>query len=322
MIPVAIDEIARNLLPSLSDKKVDLAFVGGLLFFDRRDLRLSMLDRFYPSDGMLRAPKVESPFSVVGAEVRLTGVNVHFCAVNAATEFESSEHEERIRRVWTLYVQGQGGRVATFSGDLGVCFRRFNAGEASGQPTYQFSRDTKAEMLRVPERTTATLPARLDVPGAYFLRDDVPISKSPPSSTKGVLWIGIRWAANSNTDLDLYARGEPSSPWLYFGNVRSAEGLFNKDFTSGTGELAYEYTEFTVPVDVTKTEIAVNFFSPVDAVSAPEATVRAWFMGRTYQTTIRFGSKSGNRGVTPMSGPAWVRVDLRKLLGLNGEKEP
>jgi hypothetical protein len=278
---------------------------------------LNFQERFYPSDGMLRAPKVESPFSIVGAEERLTGATVHFCVINAASEFDSGEYEERIRRFYSLYVQAQGGRVGTFSGDLGTCFRRFNAGEGSGQPTYQLSRDMKAEMLRVPERATATLPVKLDTPGAYFLRDDVPISKTAPASTKGVLWVGIRWTGNC--DLDLYTRGSATSPWVFYQNTRSTEAIYNKDYTTGADQ--YEYTEYVRETDINTTEVAVNIYA-CDAVSAPEATVRAWYMGRVYQSSIRFGTRTGNRGGLFLSGPAWVRVDLRKLLNLSGEKEP
>jgi len=311
MLPALVQELGANVLSSLAGD-VDLLLIGSLLHWDRKDVRASIGDRYYPSDGVLRAPRAESPFSIVGADVRLKGATVHLCAVHAATDFESAEYRERLVRFWTVWLTGQGARVGTVSGDLGTCWRRFDAGEAKGQPVYQLSRETKAEMLRVPAPMTATLPVSLDQPGQWFLRDDVPIATTPPNNTKGILWIGIRW--EGRCDLDLYSRAEPTSPWLYYGNSRTPEGFFNKDFTSGTGESQYEFIEFTREVETTRIEIAANLYS-CDAASPPEATLRAWFGGKVFQTPIRFGAKTGNRGAQPMSGPHWVRVDLRKVLG-------
>jgi hypothetical protein len=238
MIPSLIDELSRNLLAGLPERKADILLIGSLLHWDRRDARSAMTDRYVPSDAMLRAPRAEWPFSVAGAESRLAAVTLHFCSPNGATEFESAEHAERVRRFWTLWTTGQAGRIGTFSNDLATCFRRFNAGDASGQTAYQLSRDGKAEMLRVPAHVPAMLPASFENPGRYFLREDMPISWTPPAVSKGIAWVGLKWHAPC--DLDLYSRGETSQPWLYFGNVRTTEGYFNKDYQTGTGEAQFE----------------------------------------------------------------------------------
>jgi hypothetical protein len=312
-LPTLMEELGRNVLSALPDRDTDVLIIGSLLHFDRKDSRVSMTDRYVPSDGTLRAPRTEWPFSIIGVEERLQGAVIHLCAVHAATEFESTEHSERVKRFWTLWFTGQGAKVGTISSDPGLCWRRFNAGESKGQPTYQMSRDPKAEMLRVPAPTAAVLPVNLDQPGAWFMRDDVPIATTPPTNTKGILWVGARWSGTC--DVDLYGRGEPSAPWLYFGSSRTNEGLFNKDFTSGTGDAQYEFIEFTREVEIGKAEIAVNLYA-CDAGSPPEPILRAWFGGKVFQTSLRFGAKTGNRGAPPMSGPHWVRVDLRKVLGL------
>jgi hypothetical protein len=170
-------------------------------------------------------------------------------------------------------------------------------------------------MLRVPAPTAATPLVSLDQPGQWFLRDDTPIATTPPNNTKGILWLGIRWTGNC--DLDLYARYGTGS-WLFFGNTKSADGFFNKDFTSGTGEAQYEFIEFIRAVEIEKIEVAVNLYS-CDAASPPEGTLRAWFEGKVFQGTIRFGARTGNRGSQPMSGGHWVRVDLPKILRLAKE---
>jgi hypothetical protein len=316
MIPSVIDELGRNLLPSLPERKADILLVGSLLYADPRDGRTAMTDRYVPSDGTLRAPRAEWIFSTMGAEEQLSGVTVHFCTPNAATEFESDAHEERVKRFWSLWTTAQGGRVGTFSHDLGTCFRRFDAGEASGQIVHQVSRDAKAEMLRVPARLPATLPVSFENPGPYFLRDDVPLSRMPPAASKGVAWVGIKWGAAC--DIDLYARGDPSSPWLYFGSARSAEGYFNKDIRSGGEEAQFEYVEFTRAIELGKAEAAINLYS-CEAAVLPEGAVRIWFAGKVYEAPFKLTAKSGNRGAMPMVGPHWLRIDLRKIVGLKKE---
>jgi len=311
MIPATMDSLSRNVLSSLAEQKVDVLLVGSLLYWDHRDETTSMSGRRVPSDGTLWASRESWPYSIVGMQNRLTGVNVHFCTPGA--EYESAEFEERLRRFWSLWTVGQGGRVATMSGDFATCFRRFDAGEASGQTAYQLSTDTRAEMLRVASRSPAILPESYDAPGEYFLRNDAPISRNPPSVSAGIAWVGIKWT--SPCDLDLYARGDASSPWLYFGNSRSSEGQFNKDFTNATGDSQFEFIAFTRAVELAKAEVAVNLYT-CNVSTPPEAIVRVWFSAKIYETQIRLGAKNGNKGAMPIAGPYWVKVDLRKVVGL------
>jgi hypothetical protein len=316
MIPSLMEELGRNRLAGLPDKQADLLLVGSLLHWDRRDGRSAMTDRYVPSDATLRALRTEWPFSIVGAQERLKGVTVHFCSLGGENEFESEEHAERVRRFWSLWTTGQGGRVGTFSSDLATCFRRFNAGDASGQPVYQPSPGGKAEMLRVPAHVPATLPASFETPGQYFLREDMPISRTPPAVSKGIAWVGIKW--NAACDLDLYARGDASQTWLYFGSTRTPEGYFNKDFRSGTGDGQYEYVEFTRDIDLAKAEVAINLYS-CDAPAPPEGAIRIWFAAKVYEAPFKLTVKSGNKGAPPMSGPYWLRIDPRKVVGLTAE---
>src|SRR5262249_1969986 len=123
---------------------------------------------------------------------------------------------------------------------------------------------------------------------------------------------------NVACDLDLYARADNSQPWLFFGNTRTSGGYFNKDFTSGTGDSQFEFVEFTREIDLGKAEVAINLYA-CDAPAPPEGTVRAWFGGKVYEAPFKLTAKSGNRGASPMSGPHWLRIDLRKVVGLASE---
>jgi hypothetical protein len=293
MIPELLDEIGRNIIASLPEKRADVLLIGSLLYFDSRDARWSMTDRFYPSDGLLRLPRAQAPFGVAGARDRLAGMTIHFCGANGAAE--------------------QSGQVGTFSYDLATCFRRFGAGETSGQTSYTVSTDAKPEMLRVRAPIPAAVPANMARPGEYFLREDVPISRTPPATSTGIAWIGIKWGAPC--DLDLYARPDGASPWLFYGQVRSADGYFNKDYLSAPGDKQFEYIEFNRPIDLNRVEVAVNLYSG-DLPTGPEGIIRVWFNGQVYEAPFKLAAKSGSRGALPMSGPYWLRLDLRKIVGL------
>jgi hypothetical protein len=312
-IPDVLNEIGRNLIPSLPDKKAAVLVIGSALYFDRRDGRWSMTERYYPSDGHLKSPPSETPFGVAGMETRLAGATVHYCWPGG--EFATSDHEEDVRRWWSLWTLTQGARVGTFSFDPAACFKRLRTNESSGQASYQASPDAKREMLRSHAPISAILPASQAQPGEYFLHDHVSISRTPPSTTKGIAWVGIKWTAP--VDLDIYSRSDSTKPWLFFANVQTADGRFNKDHRSATGDKQFEFIEYVTPIDLTRAEVFINFYAG-QLTAPPEGLLRVWFDGRTYEAPFKIAATQGNRGAPPMTGPAWVRIDLRRVVGLTG----
>ncbi|MCB1536278.1 MAG: hypothetical protein KDJ44_16565 [Rhodoblastus sp.] len=315
MIPNVLDEIGRNVVPALPEKKADILVLGSWLYFDKRDGRFAMTDRFYPSDAHIRARLTDSPFGTAGLETHLSGATVHFCWPNGRDAFVTEEHEEKVRRFWSVWTQAQGGKIGTFSHDLPTCFRRTLAGETSGQIAYTLGNETKLEMLRARPPLAARVPANTAQPGEWFLADDAPISRTPPTTTTGVAWIGIKWTAP--VDLDLWVRGASGSPWIFFGNTRTAEGLFNKDFTSGTGEKQFEFIEMTSAIDLKRLEIVINLFSG-EARAPIEGVIRVYFNAQVYEAPFKIDARHGNRGQMPMNGAAWLRIDPRKVVGLSG----
>lgn len=314
MIPGLLDELGRNLISGLTGQRAEVLLIGSLIYFDKRDGRWSMTDRFYPSDALLKTRRTETPFGVIGSEKLLTGMTLHFCSADGPAEFVSVEHEERVKRWWTLWATAQSGKIGTFTYDITTCSRRFRESTSAGQAVYSLARGDKPEMLRVPAPMPLALPASMEEPGEYFLRDDVPISRTPPATTTGIAWIGLKW--NAPCDVDLYARAEGSSQWLFFGHVRTGEGFFNKDHLSATGEKQFEYIEFFKPIDLSKTEVAINLYSGTLA-TAPEGVIRVWFGGQVYEQPFKLAAKSGNGGRLPMTGQHWLRIDLRQVVGLS-----
>jgi len=314
MLPALLDEIGRNVISSLPEKRADVLLIGGLIYFDRRDMRWSMQERYYPADSLLRASSTEVPFGIAGAQNRLAGTTIHFCTPNGEAEFSTPEHEARVRRFWSLFVAGMSGRVGTFSYSLATCFQRFLAGESSGQMVYQ-PRDGKREMLRARAPIPTSLPDSMDRPGEWIFRADVPISHMPPSTSIGTAWIGLRWDAHC--DIDLYARPNASSDWLYYGQVRTADGYFNKDQQSEI-DGQWEFVEFKSPIDLTKAEVKINLYAG-DLPAGPEGVLRIWFDRRVYEMPFKLSARSGNRGGMPMSGAHWLTIDLSKVVGLPAE---
>ncbi len=313
MIPSVVDEIARNVIPSVPDKAIELLLIGSWFHSDPRDGRFAMSDRFFPSDGHIAASAADTPFGLAGKGSRLTGSGLHFCWPQGQTEFATHEHEEAVRRWWTLWTQAQGGRVGGLSFDLPTCFRLFRNGTGGASPEYRIAKESKVEMRRARPPIAPALPASFERPGEYFLRDDAPISRTPPPTSRGLAWVGLRWDANC--DIDLYARSDASQPWLFFGNVRSADGLFNKDFLVGTGSRQFEFVEMNREIDLGKAEVAINLFAG-ELPAPPEGVIRVWFGGQVYEAPFKLAATRGNHGGLPMAGAHWLKIDLRKVVGL------
>ena len=170
---------------------------------------------------------------------------------------------------------GQQGRVGAIFKDLAICFNKFRSGDTSAQSTYRLVPDAKPEMLRARAAVPLGLPANSAQPGEYFLRDNISISKTPPVTTTGIAWLRIKWSADC--DIDLYARSNAGADWLYFGNARTRDGFFNRDFQTATGPAQWEFIEFR-PIDLTKVNVAINLYAG-DLPAPPEGLLRVWFNG-------------------------------------------
>jgi hypothetical protein len=161
-LPAVLDEVGRNIIPSLPEKRADVLLIGTMIYYDRRDARWPMTERFYPSDGLLKSSPTEVPYGIAGAQSRLAGATLHVCWPNASAEFASAEHEQLVRRFWTLWTVGQSGRIGTITSDVPTCWRRFLAGETSGQTAYIAAANSKPEMLRARARARTGGSSRLN----------------------------------------------------------------------------------------------------------------------------------------------------------------
>ncbi len=304
-LPQFLDFVGRNL--SGPDSTVIVTVIGSPLHLDPKEPGFAMAHGYFPSDGHLVATREKSVFGLQGREHTLDGVVVQWAYFG--DPWASELHHEKVSRFWTLYVQRQGGRMGTFTGDLPTAFAALREPPPPSESTATASAidpaDSKVEMLRITRDVGA-----MD----WISRDELSRpAQGPPSSTAGPMKIGIRW--KGDLDLDLYARTAPEAGRLYFENPRIAEGYYFKDHRSSP-DREYEFIEFLEPVDVNRVDAAINHYEG-DAPGGADGEIRIEFEGRIYSDRFSLAASQGNRGREGNSqSKYWFPIDIPRLLKL------
>ncbi|HTH48375.1 MAG TPA: hypothetical protein VMB21_12760 [Candidatus Limnocylindria bacterium] len=304
--PQFMDFVGENLAPT--DQPVAVIVLGSPLYLDHKEPGFSMMDGYFPSDGHLQVARDRSVFGLKDRAGALANLTVHWGYFG--DPWVSAVHQEKINRFWSLYLKGQGARLATFCGDLPTVFDAVRPGavqvaETRGQRFELDPTQTKLEMLRITR----------DVGVAdWITRDTVHnAAQRAPSVTVGPMKIGIRW--QGNLDLDLYATPSRDAEMLFFEHTRSPEGYYFKDHRSSP-QREYEFIEFEAPVDVEQVDARINFFKG-EAPDGVGGEVRVEFDGRIYTGHFTLDATHGNEGRTGShQKPYWVRLDLPAILRL------
>jgi len=321
-LPQFLEELARVRIPTLPRESVSVPVVGSALYNDPRDPGLSMLEGHFPSDAHLNATPTASVFSTADKHDALAGVDMHYCFTDR--DWWSEAHKEAVLRWWSLFVKTQQGTLATFSGDLASCFERFEGSVTAGAPSFSAApgggglQVLLAKRSPVERQVLAAASAQVahDNEGAAggFLDTHATISHVRPPTLRGLAKIGIRWACP--VDLDIYARGGPSTEFLYYGHTETAEGHFPHDYTQAPDGSAFEYIEFTREIDLSRMEAFVNFYGGT-CPAGPSGIVRLWFNNHIYEGQFALAAKGGNHGdgrPDHMTGPYWAQINVKKLL--------
>jgi hypothetical protein len=335
--PQYVEAAERDVVAAEPRGTVSMMLVGSALYQDPRDPGLSMADAHYPSDSFLNASATASVFSTVDRHASLAGVDVHYCYTDPA--WSSDAHKEAVLRFWLLYIGTQGGKLAMFTGDLPTCFERFDHAITAGAPSFtveaSYSHELKMLLAQrapitrqvvaaapsralspVPPAVIRTQPAPVSSSGTAFLDEHAAITRERPQTLRGLAKIGIRWSCD--VDLDIYARGSADMPFLYYNNKNSTDGNFPHDYTNSPGQTAFEYVEFTRPIDLMTMQAFVNFYGGTCPTS-PSGQVRLWFQGHVYEGHFALEAHAGNSGgkvMGAMAGPDWTEIDIKKLLHL------
>lgn len=302
-LPQLLDFVSRNL--TAPDRTVVVAVLGSPLYQDDKEPGFSMTQGYFPSDGHLLAARDKSVFGLQGREHALEGVQVVWGYFGEP--WANELHRDKISRFWTLYVQRQGGRLGTFTGDLPTAFHSLRApGPTTPAPEPLPPLDlaqTKIEMLRITRDVGTT-----DWITQEELRDP---ARTPPTSLVGPMKIGIRW--KGDIDLDLYARPNANHERLYFEHPRSPEGYYDKDHRSSPGR-EYEFIEFLAAVDLRKVHAAINFYGG-ELKDEASGEIRIEFENRIYSSPFSIPASRGNSG---REGAAqaryWTTIDIPRML--------
>lgn len=308
--PQFLDFVGEN-LAGAGDAPV-VVVLGNPLYLDPKEPGFSMVDGYFPSDGHLTASREQSVFGLQGRTAALQGVVVHYGWFGHP--WVNEIHRENIDRFWTLYLDRQGGKLATFCGDLPTVFHAVrSARDIPENPEHHYEfvpEKSKVEMLRI---------AREIGVADWITRDISPEPhQTPPRNTVGPMKIGIRW--QTDVDLDLYARPSRACETLFFEHTRSPEGYYFKDHRSSP-EREFEFIEFESPVDVWQAEASVNFYEGI-ARSGVEGEIRIEFDGRIYVGEFSLPSEHGNHGRAGSGQAAfWTSIDIPEILRLRRGSE-
>jgi hypothetical protein len=304
-LPQFLDFLSENLGTATP---VTVLIIGSPLYVDAKEPGFSMVDGYFPSDGHLLATRDQSVFGLKARGESLTNFTVHFGYIGEP--WVSAVHQERIARFWTLYMERQGARLATFCGDPATLFNAARNNSTTRETHYQLSAtDTKIEMLRISR----------DVGASDWITRDVLSNPrpAPPTKTVGPMKIGIRW--KGDIDLDLYARATQDAETLFFEHTRAAEGYYFKDYRNSP-DREYEFIEFETPVDVWRAQAEINFYKGSTS-SHPSGEVRIEFDGRIYAVDFSIEANRGNKGRGGSSQAAyWAHIDIPSVLGLRPDR--
>lgn len=298
-------------------RETDVLIFGSPLFDDPREPSVSMAYGHVPGDGHLNAPASASPYSAVSPTL-LAHLRVHLVAPDAGWAV-NREHEFFVRRLWTLFIEKQGGSLVTFTNDPQTAFARIRAEGASSSGEFQNADETKLEMIPIRRDTGARTPIH-----------QRPLAQTPPSIAErraaSNVEIGITWDC-ARCDLDLYARPWRGAEVLHWNHTNSPEGQFFKDFRhSPQITKGLETIEFIAPLDIDRLIIAVNLYQGSPPAGVASGEIRISIGERTYAAPFSLPASSGNKGEgaaalfasgSPSSSPGWIVIDAASVLGLN-----
>lgn len=299
-LPQFLDFLGEN----LNAEPTTAIIIGSPLYMDHKEPGFSMVDGYFPSDGHLLANRDQTVYGKPPREGALKNITLHLGYFG--DPWVSAIHEEKISRFWNLYLHEQGGRLATFCGDLATLFSAVLKGAPERELAFSLDRSrTKVEMLRITRDLGAS---------DWITRDVLSNPRpAPPTKTVGPMKIGIRW--KGEIDLDLYASAGPGSERLYFENTRVTEGYYFKDHRSSP-DREYEFIEFEAPVDLHRVQANINFYKG-HAPEGVKGEVRIEFDGRVYSSKFHIPAERGNKGREGGSqGEFWAHIDIPATLGL------
>lgn len=294
----------------------DVILLGSPLFDDPAEKDFSMSQGLIPGDGHLTHGRSVTPYGIQGQDTLLTNWRVHL-GFPDATWRRDDHHGYFVQRFWTLHVEGQGGAMVTFTGDLPTLWQRVRTNAPAPPHAYRLEGTDKLEMI------VLRPPVVREQPSIY----ERPLTRTPLASElvhqAPNVEIGLSWDC-AECDLDLYARNGPDQEVLFYRHKESASGHYFKDWMrSPRATHGFETIVFYVPVDLHSLWLAVNFYGGTTKTGV-QGELRLSLAGQTYARTFHFTPQAGNNGegretileTGTSESPHWMVIDPTEVLGL------
>lgn len=285
-LPQALAFIGTN-YPALQD--TDIVVLGSPIYDDPGEKPFSMQRHFIPSDGHLSRARSTTPYGVAGQASLLAGRRVHLGYPDES--WKGGDHYAYfVHRFWSLFAEGLGAKLSTFTGDLPTLFERVKTKAPAPQHNYKREVSEKMEMIQL-------RPPSVERRATIYER---PLSDAPvPSHTlrqAANVEVGITWECGG-CDLDLYGQSTPQATALSFLNTQTPEGQYFRDWTSSPrSSNGYETLAFQVPVDLNALLLAVNFYNG-SSPGGVKGELRISLNGQTYAKPFHIAAVGGNGGV-------------------------
>ncbi|MCK4946170.1 MAG: hypothetical protein KAS59_07915, partial [Alphaproteobacteria bacterium] len=311
-IPQFLTFLAQNYAPL---KDTDIVILGSPIYVDLQTPAWDMRGGRYPGDGHFGMQFNQSIFSTSGKENYLKGARIHIGFSDKDWAINET-YAYFVKRMWTLYIEAQGGVLSSFTDDKTTLWNRVNR-SAKALP-HNFKRDMtdKLEMFEMPPASSKQVSIH-----ARELTTILPTSDILRMAQN--VEIGINWTCKK-CDLDLYVRPHHAAKVLYFGHTKSELGLYHKDYTQSPKTVnGYETVTFTSTVDLNDTLIAINWYGGI-ALSGVTGEIRLAIGSKTYGLPFKITAKKGNAGngrgqiieFGKSANSNWLVISPEQILGL------
>lgn len=268
--------------------KAQVVLLGSPLFDDPAEHGFSMSQGRIPGDGHLTHGRAQTPYGIKGQENLLAQWNIHLGFPDESWR-RNDHHGYYVQRFWTLHIEGQGGKLATFTGDLPTLWQRVQSHASPPAHTFTVEDTDKLEMIILKPRVVK------DTASIY----ERPITQTP-LATEHIhqapnIEIGLSWDCGG-CDLDLYAQNGHGEAALSFLNKETASGVFYKDMVRSPRAInGFETIAYQVPVNLAKLVLAVNFYGG-SAANGVRGELRLSLNGQTYAKPFHVQASEGNKG--------------------------
>lgn len=298
----------------------DLILLGSPIYDDPKDQGFTMRNNHIPGDGHLTKTRSVTPYGIKGQDSLLAKRRIHVGVLDDSWK-QSDQHTFLVHRFWTLFIEGQGGQLSTFTHDLPTLFQRIKANAPSPKHGYKLVPTDKLEMILLRPSSALKQPTIYERPV-----NTTPLAASVLRNATQVE-VGITWECAC--DLDLYGQREPGATLLWYLNTQSPDGRYFKDFTNSPRRAnGYETLGYHVPVDVTALLLAVNFYhgnSPGGVTGEIRISVNG---GQTYAKAFHIPAQEGNGGLGRQqtltshraSNAGWLVIDPLEVLGIRASQ--